>query len=195
MFDDHSGSSTRLKKKVLLKALLQTWSIFVELGWRAVVTQILSKECSTSPVNVNRIFWAMSAASLPSEKDLEANLAKFIYVIKNFFIRLILILVSISLSGVHPQAGRSGPGIVPHITDTENPYCPQAVSCIYAPGGPPPLAFISPKCHWCWVLTLQWSQRYGLWMAFSCGCTGPRLFLSGTSFALNIRACSITERW
>lgn len=169
---------------MLLKPLLQTRSIFEDLDWRTVVTQILAKGCNTSPVNFNRILWAMSAASLPSEKAIEAILEKCIYIVKNFLIRLILILVSFFLIGIHPQARRGGAGVVSYITDTENPYCAQAVPCIYAPGGPPPFAFISPKCHWCWVLTLQWSPRYGLLTAFSGGCTGPRRFLWGTSFAL-----------
>lgn len=97
---------------------------------------------------------------------------------KELFARLILSLVSLSLSlsGVHPQARRGGAGVVPHITDTEDPHCPQAVPRIYAPGGPPPLAFIPPKCHRCRVLTLQRPPRYGLLAAFPGGCAAPRRF-------------------
>lgn len=99
-------------------------------------------------------------------------------------------IILVSVSGVHPQTRRGGAGVVPHIIDTEDPYCPQAVTRINASGRSPPFAFISPKCHWCWVLTLQWSPRYGLLMVFSGGCVGLRRFMWGTSFALETQACS-----
>ena len=86
-----------------------------------MAAQIPVEGCSTSPVNFNRFLWATSVVSLPSEKAMEANIENCIYILKNFLIRPILILVSFSLLGVHPQARRGGAGVVPHITDTENP--------------------------------------------------------------------------
>lgn len=161
---------------MLLESFLQTRPNFAELGWRTVVTQILARGCSTSPVNFIMILWATSAASLPSEKAVEVNLVKCMYILKSFWIRLIQIFVSFSLSGVHPQAGGGGAGALPDLTDTEDPSSPQAVSCVHAPGGPPPPAFVSPKCHWCWVLALQWSPRYDPLAAFLEGCRRPRRF-------------------